>query len=69
MNTENITVAAPVFERLAYNRKELQTLLGISETTVWRLEKQGLLQPVKGLRTRLYTKKAVERFLAGGVTQ
>ena len=50
--------------RLAYTKAEACSALGISPTTLWRLEKRGLLRPVKHLRTLLYPLRELERFLA-----
>ena len=52
-------------EKLAYSGRELQVLLGCSHVTLWRLEKRGLLKPVAGIRTKLYSRKSVENFLDG----
>lgn len=54
-------------ERIAYSGSELDALLGISTVTRWRLEKRGLLRAVPGIRTKLYSRKAVEAFLDGKV--
>ncbi len=53
---------APV-EKLAYNKKEVQAALGIGETTIWRLEKRGLLRPVPGLRHKLYPVAQLRRLV------
>ena len=52
-------------EKLAYNTRELSQALGLSTVTLWRLTNRGLLRPIEGLRHKLYSKKEVERFLAG----
>ena len=57
------TIGKPV-ERLAYTKKEACAALGVGPTTLWRLEKRGLLRPVKHLRTLLYPLRELERFLA-----
>jgi len=54
-------------DRLAYNAAEAAAVLGISDTSLWRLEKRGLLKPVKHLRHRIYARTEIERFLRGGV--
>lgn len=59
------TTTAPLTERLAYNVEELQAVTGLSRTTVWRLEKRGLLRAVPGVRSKLYSRAAVEAFLNG----
>ena len=55
----------PTVEKLAYNRAELCAALGLCPTTLWRLEKAGLLRPVAGIRHKLFSKVEVARFLAG----
>lgn len=50
-------------ERLAYTAAETCAALGISATTLWRLERLGLLTPVRHLRHRLYARSEIERFL------
>jgi hypothetical protein len=51
-------------ERLAYTAAETCAALGISATTLWRLERLGLLTPVRHLRHRLYARSEIERFLS-----
>lgn len=51
--------------RLAYSVKELCDELGLSRVTIWRLEARGLIRSVPNLRTKLYSRVEVERFLAG----
>jgi len=51
-------------EKLTYDVKELSALLGVGQTTLWRLSKRGLLNPIPGLRHRLYSKGEVHRFLS-----
>jgi DNA-binding transcriptional MerR regulator len=53
---------APV-ERLAFTIKEACQALGISRTALWRLEKRGLIKPSRALRTRLYPRAELLRFL------
>lgn len=53
-------------DRLAYNKAELCSLLGISATSVWRLEARGLLRPLPHLRHKIYPRSEVERFLKSG---
>jgi len=49
--------------KLAYTRKELSALLGISSVTLWRLQARGLIQPVPGIRRKIFARQEVERFL------
>lgn len=65
MPEKNSEIAAPVLERLVYNRIELGQVLGLCETSIWRLERRGLIKPVPGLRHKLYSVEAVKRFIAG----
>lgn len=52
-------------ERLAFNLDEVRAALGgVSVTTIWRWERRGLLNAVPGVRTKLFPKTEVERFLA-----
>ena len=50
---------------LGYNLKELSEALGISKVSIYRLESRGLLKSLPYLRTKIYTRKEVERFLEG----
>jgi predicted site-specific integrase-resolvase len=49
--------------RLALNQKEAAKALGISQVTLWRLVKRGLIRPSLALRTPLYPISELERFL------
>lgn len=55
-NTNKIT-------KLAYSRQETAKVLGVSVVTIHRLTKKGLLRPSRALRTPLYPKTEIERFL------
>jgi hypothetical protein len=57
----------PTVERLAYSAKEAAEALGVSSVTLWRLAKRGKLQPIPGLRHRLYSIAALRRFAERGV--
>lgn len=57
--------AAPVVERLAFTREELCASLGVSETTLWRIEARGMIRSVPGIRRKLYSVESVRAFLAG----
>jgi len=64
-------VPVPVMEqRLAYTSVETARLLGVSKVTLWRLCKRGLIRPSLALRTSLFSRTEIERFLrdtkAGG---
>lgn len=65
MNTPNIsqpTVSLPP-GRLALTAKETAKALGISDVTLWRLRKRGLIRPSRALRTPLFSAAEIERFL------
>ena len=65
MNNESEQTGNATVEKLAYNKRELCAALGLCDTTLWRLEKLGRLNPVPGIRHKLYSKAEVARFLAG----
>jgi len=50
--------------RLAYSLKETADLLGVSYATVHRLLRRGLLRSSLAIRTKLISRKEIERFLA-----
>ena len=50
--------------RLAFTRQEVAELLGRNYVTIWRLERKGLLTPCKKLRTPMFTRQEIDRFLA-----
>lgn len=61
-----VPVAAPTKklpDKLSFNLKELSVALGISKVSIYRLEARGLLKSLPYLRTKIYTRKEVERFL------
>src|SRR5687768_5508767 len=58
-------VPIPKTTKLAYTKNELAEELSMSPTTIWRLEQRGLLKSVPGLRTKLYSRKDVDRYLNG----
>jgi DNA-binding XRE family transcriptional regulator len=66
--TTNIAAPQPpqAVERLTYNKREAAAALGVSMTSIWRLEKQGLLRPIPGLRYKLFSVAAVRRFVESG---
>jgi hypothetical protein len=57
--------ASHAVEKLAYTREELKSVIPVSNVTLWRLEKRNLLVRVPGIRTPIYSRASVERFLAG----
>jgi hypothetical protein len=50
--------------RLAYSMRETANLIGVNYQTVYRLNKRGLLRSSTALRTKLFSKAEIERFLA-----
>lgn len=52
-------------ERLTLNSREACHALGVSATTLWRLEKRGLITPVPGLRTKLWPVTELNAFVGG----
>jgi len=50
-------------ERLAYTMRETAALLGVEYQTVYRLCKRGLLRSSSALRTKLFARVEIERFL------
>ncbi|MFA6288084.1 MAG: hypothetical protein WC661_11930 [Opitutaceae bacterium] len=61
----NIPAPSHAVEKLAYHGGEVETLLGISAVTRWRLEKKGLLRAVPGIKHKLYSRRMIEEFLEG----
>jgi Zn-dependent peptidase ImmA (M78 family) len=56
----------PLPPKLAFTLKELSAELGISKVSIYRLEQRGLLKSLLYLRTKIYTRREVERFLEEG---
>jgi fatty acid-binding protein DegV len=54
-------------EKLTYNARETCQALGISPTTLWRLEKRGRITAISGLRTKLFSVRALRKFADEGV--
>jgi predicted DNA-binding protein (UPF0251 family) len=50
-------------ERLSYNTEETCEALGISRTSLWRLVERDLIKPSRALRTLLFSRAEIERFL------
>jgi len=51
--------------KLAYSLKELSTELGISKVSLYRLEARGLLKSLPYLRTKVFSRAEVDKFLRG----
>lgn len=65
MHTTETTTPAGAPEKLAFHRQELARSLGVSVVTLWRAEKRGLLKRVPGVGVPIYSRAAVDAFLAG----
>lgn len=56
-------------EPLACSREEARRVLGgISESTMWRLEKRGLIKAIPHLRHKLYSIEELRRFVSGKIS-
>lgn len=53
----------PTKTRLAYTRREVAKVIGVSPITIDRLTKRGLLKPSRATRKPLYPIWEIERFL------
>ena len=53
-----------MIEKLAYSQDEVAQMVGLSKVTLWRLAKRGLLCPIAGIRSRIYSRVELERFLS-----
>ena len=61
MSTNKQTNTKPM--RLAYTMWETAEILGVNYHTVYRLAKRKLLRSSSALRTKLFPKAEIERFL------
>ena len=59
----------PIIGRLTYTKRELCQALGVSDSTLTRLERRGILKPLPICRHKLYPVEAVHRLLNGGVAK
>jgi hypothetical protein len=66
MNSEHSPELNGKPERLTFTRQEACVALGVSLTTLWRLEARGLIKAVPYFRTKIYSRKELTRFLASG---
>lgn len=67
MNNSTPTQSEPVQNKvplLVYNTAKLTQALGHSSITIQRLEQRELLNPVQGVRHKLFTLAEVDIFLA-----
>jgi len=51
-------------ERLTLSKEQVLLVVGIGNTTLWRLEQRGLLRPMRGLRHKLYSVAEIRRYIA-----
>ena len=56
--------AVPPPLQLSYTRSQLCKELSLSADTLYKLENQGLLRPLPGIRHKIYSRAEVERFLS-----
>ena len=62
--TQIVRALAEPVEKLTYNTQEVCQALGISVTTLWRLEKAGKISPINsGLRMKLYSVQGLRKFI------
>lgn len=54
----------PTLPRLAYTMRETAEIIGVNYQTIYRLSKRGLLRSAGGLRTKLFPRSEIERFLS-----
>jgi hypothetical protein len=59
------SIQLPPVEKLTLNTREACQALGLSPTSLWRLEKRGLISSVAGIRTKLYSVAMLRRFIDG----
>lgn len=57
-----IRVVAP--PKLAYSLRELSVELGVSRASIYRLIDRGLIKPLPYLRTKMFPRQEVDRFLS-----
>lgn len=62
-DTDSRATQETPIEKLTYNSREARQALGVSSTTLWRWERAGLIVPVGGIRTKLYSVAALRRFV------
>jgi hypothetical protein len=62
-NSPAVPASGPAIERLVYNAKEACVALNVSQVTLGRLEKRGLLRRVQGIRHLMFSVEELKRFL------
>jgi excisionase family DNA binding protein len=63
--TDQLRIAEPAQEKMAYGVREAAKTLNVSERTVWSLVKTGELRSVIRAGRRLITRQNIEAFLEG----
>ena len=53
----------PMLEKAVYNMGELESILDVSRTTIWRVQKQGFLKKLPGFVTARIPRTEVIRYL------
>jgi excisionase family DNA binding protein len=61
---ETLKTTPATSEKITLTPVETAALLGTSRETVYRLLKRGLLKCAPGLRTKLISRVAIDRYLA-----
>lgn len=61
--TDVIRTTPPEYRKMAYSGKEVEDMLGVSTTTLWRMRLAGRIRPVDGVRRVIFSRDEVERFL------
>lgn len=60
-------ISQPESQLLAYTADQVCEVLQISTTTLWRLERRGLLRSIPYLRHKRYSVRLVQQFASGTV--
>jgi transposase len=55
---------APTLPRLGFTMREAAVMIGISYESAYRLVKRGLLRPNTSLRTKIFSRAEIDRFVA-----
>ncbi len=62
-NTAQAPDVLPPLPRLSFTMRETAVILGVNYQTVYRLCKRGLLRSSTALRTKLFSREEIDRFL------
>lgn len=63
--TKSVSDTTETLPRLSFTPAETCVLINCSRMSLWRLEQRGLLVPVRHLRHPVYSRAAIDRYLAG----